>query len=112
MIVGLAGVYMKRFGWPRPALLIGYVLSNQVEKSIYHVTATVDWKLFTHPIVIVLVGLVLFSIYAAVRFRPAPSQFADDGPHAAQGLNPQTLFTLVVGGSHCSSSGTERNGIA
>ena len=26
MILGTLGVYMKRFGWPRPALLIGYVL--------------------------------------------------------------------------------------
>ena len=29
-IVSLLGIYMKRFGWPRPALLIGFVLADQV----------------------------------------------------------------------------------
>ncbi len=97
MIVGIVGVYMKRFGWPRPALLIGYVLSNQVEKSIYHVTATVGWDLFTHPIVVVLIGLILFSIFAAVRFRPTPTRITDDGPHAAKGIAPQAAFTFLIG---------------
>ena len=97
MLVGIVGVYMKRFGWPRPALLIGYVLSNQVEKSIYHVTATVGWNLFTHPIVLVLIGLILFSIYAAIHYRPTSQQVADSGPHAAVGLAPQIAFCLLVG---------------
>jgi len=29
--VGIVGIYMKRFGWPRPAFLIGFVLADQAE---------------------------------------------------------------------------------
>jgi len=96
MLLGVLGIYMKRFGWPRPALLIGYVLSNQVEKSIYHVTATVGWDLFTQPIVIVLLILIVLSIFAAIRFRPAPPRIAEDGPYAAHGRTPQIVFSFLV----------------
>ncbi|MEL0326649.1 MAG: tripartite tricarboxylate transporter permease, partial [Burkholderiaceae bacterium] len=34
-IVSLLGIYMKRFGCPRPALLIGFVLADQVEELVY-----------------------------------------------------------------------------
>jgi TctA family transporter len=96
MLLGVLGIYMKRFGWPRPALLIGYVLSNQVEKSIYHVSATVGWSLFTQPIVIVLLGLIFLSIFAAIRYRPMPATVTADGPHAARGLAPQVALMAVV----------------
>lgn len=96
MLLGALGVYMKRFGWPRPALLIGYVLSNRVEKSIYHVTATVGWDLFTHPIVIILLILIAFSIFAAIRFRPKTQEVSENGPHAAHGLAPQTVFMFLI----------------
>jgi TctA family transporter len=96
MLLGMLGIYMRRFGWPRPALLIGYVLSNQVEQSIYHVSATVGWGLFTHPIVIVLLILILVSIYAAIRFRPAPAPITENGPNAAYGLAPQFLLVFLV----------------
>ena len=96
LLLGVVGVYMKRFGWPRPALLIGYVLSNRVEKSIYHVTATIGWDLFTQPIVIILLILILFSIFAAIRFRPAPPAVTEDGPNAARGLAPQLVFMTLV----------------
>ena len=33
LILSVLGVYMKRFGWPRPALLIGFVLADQVEEA-------------------------------------------------------------------------------
>jgi putative tricarboxylic transport membrane protein len=96
ILMGVLGVYMKRFGWPRPALLIGYVLSNRVEKSIYHVTATVGWDIFTQPIVIVLVILILGSIFAAFRFRPASSSLTENGPHSARGVTPQMLFVGLI----------------
>ncbi|MEM9010770.1 MAG: tripartite tricarboxylate transporter permease [Pseudomonadota bacterium] len=35
---GLLGIYMKRFGWPRPAFLIGFVLASQAEVYTYQAT--------------------------------------------------------------------------
>ena len=31
-VVGILGIFMRRFDWSRPAFLIGFVLSNPVEK--------------------------------------------------------------------------------
>src|SRR5690606_32863025 len=34
-VLGVLGVYMKRFGWSPPALLIGFVLAPRLEVSLY-----------------------------------------------------------------------------
>jgi len=36
LIFGVIGIFMKRFGWSRPAFLIGFVLATQAE-SYFHV---------------------------------------------------------------------------
>ncbi|MGY9014140.1 MAG: tripartite tricarboxylate transporter permease, partial [Rhodospirillales bacterium] len=92
MILGTLGVYMKRFGWPRPALLIGYVLSTRVETSIYHTATTYGLSFLSHPIVIILILLTAISIIAAVRYKPAQGKITEDGVHAFKNLIPQFLF--------------------
>jgi TctA family transporter len=92
MVLGTLGVYMKRFGWPRPALLIGYVLSTRVETSIYHTATTYGLSFLSHPIVIILILLTVISIIAAVRYKPAQGKITEDGVHAFKNLIPQFLF--------------------
>ena len=92
MILGTLGVYMKRFGWPRPALLIGYVLSSRVETSIYHTITTYGFSFLKHPIVLILLALIIVSIVAAIRYKPHRSKITEDGVHAAHNRMPQVLF--------------------
>ncbi len=94
-IVGALGVYMKRFGWPRPALLIGFVLSGKVEASIYHTFQVYKLTFLERPIVLVLAVLIVFSIFAAARYKSG-GEPAEKGVHAATGLAPQTVFYFVV----------------
>jgi hypothetical protein len=89
---------MKRFGWPRPALLIGYVLSSRVETSIYHTMATSGLSIFTQPIVIVLIGLTILSIVAAIKYKTHAPAMSDDGVHARRNLAPQMIFFCAVVG--------------
>ena len=93
--VGALGVYMKRFGWPRPALLIGFVLSGKVEASIYHTFQVYKLTFLERPIVLVLAVLIVFSIFAAARYKSG-GEPAEKGVHAATGLAPQTVFYFVV----------------
>lgn len=37
VVIGILGLYMKRFDWSRPAFLIGFVLSDQAEVYTYQV---------------------------------------------------------------------------
>lgn len=98
MVLGTVGVYMKRFGWPRPALLIGYVLSSRVETSIYHTMATSGLSVFTQPIVIILIGLTILSIVAAIKYKAHSAVMSDDGVHARRNLAPQLIFFCVIFG--------------
>lgn len=92
MIMGTLGVYMKRFGWPRPALLIGYVLSTRVETSIYQTITTYGLSFLSHPIVIILLILTALSIYGAIRYKPHRSAITETGVHGRRALMPQWLF--------------------
>lgn len=96
LIVGALGVYMKRFGWPRPALLIGFVLSGKVEASIYHTFQVYKFTFLERPIVLVLALLIAFSVYAAWRYKAGGGEPSEKGVHTATGLKPQTAFYVVV----------------
>lgn len=96
MAVGTFGVYMRRFGWPRPAFMIGFVLSAQLENSIYRVVQVYQWHFLTRPVVLVLLAIILLSLFFAVRYRPAAQQLAADGVHSAAGKAPQLVFWAVV----------------
>ena len=51
---GLVGIMMKRFGWPRPALLIGYVLAPQAETYFYQALQFNGWSFLGRPGVIII----------------------------------------------------------
>jgi TctA family transporter len=95
-ILGTLGVYMKRFGWPRPALLIGFVLGPLVEQNVYVATSVHGWSLLEKPIVILLLVLTALSAYAAYRFKPHRPQMTEDSPHTHIRRWPQLIFYGVL----------------
>ena len=77
LALGTLGIYMKRFGWSRPALLIGYVLSDRVELSSYQTYQAYGVSVFGRPIVIGLLVLIIGSALIALRAKhhgPAPEE--------------------------------------
>jgi putative tricarboxylic transport membrane protein len=97
MLVGSLGVYMKRFGWPRPALLIGFVLSEQVEKGVYLTYTTYTFESFVvRPIVITLIILIVLSVIACIRFKPTPPDLSDSGPFTHKMKRPQLIFISLL----------------
>jgi len=64
LFFGLLGWFMKRLGWPRPPLIIGFVLGSAVEKYLYISILTYGWSWLTHPWVIVLFLLILTALFA------------------------------------------------
>ncbi len=96
MALGTLAVYMKRFGWPRPALLIGFVLAGKVESSVNETVSIYGLSFLERPIVIVLLILTVIAVLAAIRFKPAPPDLSETGPHAATHRGPQTMFYGVL----------------
>jgi putative tricarboxylic transport membrane protein len=90
------GVYMKRFGWPRPAMLIGFVLAGKVEASVYHAVKTYGLTFLERPFAIVLFILAILSIFVAAKFKPPLPEMPEDGPHTHIRRWPQIVFFGVV----------------
>ncbi|MDG2258597.1 MAG: tripartite tricarboxylate transporter permease [Paracoccaceae bacterium] len=76
-VIGLIGVFLRRFDWSRPAFLIGFVLSNPVEKftnQAFQIASfrfrkgfDVGMEYIFSPIVIVLIVITLVSVVFGIR---------------------------------------------
>ncbi|MEM8956844.1 MAG: tripartite tricarboxylate transporter permease [Pseudomonadota bacterium] len=98
-LLSVLGVYMKRFGWPRPALLIGFVLAERVESSVYQTVALYGFTFLQRPIVIVLLVLTLLSVAAAILFkRSPPGNLTESSPFSHLRTGPQWVFLIAVAG--------------
>ena len=96
-LLSVLGVYMKRFGWSRPALLIGFVLSDQVESSVYQTVALYGASFLERPIVIALLLLTLLSVAAAVFFKAGNRvPMTERSAFRATKTGPQWLFFAAV----------------
>ena len=108
--LGVLGIFLRRFGWPRPAFLIGFVLSGQVEAYLYQAVQFNGWGFLTRPGVLIIGALAVVSLLMAVRSRVSEDGAVDIGadkgeaPKAAVPLGgvsradrlPQIVFSVVV----------------
>ena len=79
------GMLMKRYRWPRPPLLIGFILGPIIETNITDSVARYDWVgTFTRPLFIVLVLLAIAMGALFTRFMSGgmstPGQEEDGAP--------------------------------
>ena len=88
--IGVLGVFLKRFGWPRPALLIGYVLSSQAETFFYQAMQFYSWGFLTRPGVVIIAVLTLASIFLGLRNR------VDETDHSTAGAQGATAFAAIA----------------
>ncbi|SUA99552.1 Tripartite tricarboxylate transporter TctA family [Pannonibacter phragmitetus] len=105
LCLGVLGVLMKRFGWPRPALLIGYVLAPQAETYLYQALQFNGWDFVFRPGVIVIAVMTLASIWFGLRNRidehghVVPNE--DDAPDvpSLRAHLPQITFAVAMAGA-------------
>ena len=67
LMLGTFCVYMKRFDWPRPALLIGFVLADTLETYLYQAVQFYNWGFFQRPGVLIIMALTLLFIVSGSR---------------------------------------------
>ncbi len=94
--IGMLGVLMKRFDWPRPAFLIGFVLAGGMETYLYQAVQFDGWGFLIKPGVLIIAALTVASIYFGMKFgQSADSDNDQDSPRAVN-LQPQTLFAGAI----------------
>ncbi|MDF2995799.1 MAG: tripartite tricarboxylate transporter permease [Xanthobacteraceae bacterium] len=97
LVVGLIGIYMKRFGWSRPALLIGLVLSQRLEASLYRTVQIYGLDIFLRPIALGILVVALISIFFAVRTKVRMSSETSEVSEASRRVIwPQLVFVGVL----------------
>jgi putative tricarboxylic transport membrane protein len=113
--IGILGIFMRRFGWSRPAFLIGFVLADPIENYLYQALQFNGWGFLTRPGVLIIAGLLVVSVIAGSRMKfsdsagvpaagsgdKAGSQAPDPAPDhgATQALRtrlPQFVFAFLL----------------
>ncbi|MGY6569510.1 MAG: tripartite tricarboxylate transporter permease [Salinarimonas sp.] len=77
LVIGLIGIYMRRFGWPRPALLIGFVMAPQAEAYLYQAVQFHGWAFLGRTGVLIILAITVVSLWIGMKAR------VDDGSGVA-----------------------------
>jgi putative tricarboxylic transport membrane protein len=101
LAMGLLGVLLKRFGWPRPAFLIGFVLSVLAETYLYQAVQFAGWGFLSRPLVLAILAITLVSLWLGLRSRGGDGAGKVEtegqaGAARAAVLWPQVAFALLV----------------
>jgi putative tricarboxylic transport membrane protein len=111
LAVGIIGLFLKRFGWPRPAFLIGFVLAIQVETYFYQAVQFYGFDFALRPIAIAIGIVTVVSVWFTARKRPVSepnvvveaaklagdeADFTDEEGRGATNLWPQVVFTAFT----------------
>jgi hypothetical protein len=92
--LGILGIFLRRFGWPRPAFLIGFVLSGQVEAYLYQAVQFNGWGFVTRPGVLIIGALAIASLLMAVC-----SRVSEDGSVAVGAQAAEQAAAAPIGGN-------------
>lgn len=84
--LGVLGLLMKRCGWPRPALLIGFVLAPGVEVYLYQAVQFYGIAWLGRPIVVVLLILTVVSVALGLRHRVVTEGATQDWPPSVDAI--------------------------
>lgn len=95
--LGLIGVYMKRFGWPRAAVLIGFVLSSPLEDAVYRTVQIYGFDILLRPVAMTLMVVAAISLFFVIRSRRNKLK-ANENLKTPSSVHrfPQIIFAVVI----------------
>lgn len=95
--IGLLGAFLKRFGWPRPAFLIGYVLASGMENYLYQAVQFDGWGFLLKPGVLIIGFIVIASLtFTTLQLKAKRKNKDTDTLFQTKKITPQVLFVLAI----------------
>lgn len=105
LIFGTLGWLMKRLKWPRPPLVLGFVLGGLIESYLFISISRWDFDWLLRPVVLIIFAITLLSLGLPVVKR----LLAARNPNTAKEKirfslqsnylrNPDFLFTIIIAG--------------
>ena len=98
VILGGAAILMKRNGWSRPALLVGFVLSDSLETYLYQAVQFYGAGFFLRPGALVILTLTILAAGSAAHYHKnlRPEQSVDDSDVTAMSGAADWRFGLAA----------------
>jgi putative tricarboxylic transport membrane protein len=90
-IFGLLGWLMKRFGWPRPPLVLGFVLGGLIENYLFISVERYEWAWLGRWPVMIILGLTLYGVLGPVIKRFVGSSGKKDVKLTANFRSPRII---------------------
>lgn len=87
LVIGVIGWFMKQVGFPRPPMLIGFVLAVSAERYLHLSMSLYGTAWLTRPIVLVLIVFITFILFGGTirDFRKRSSAKRAEATKAAEG---------------------------
>lgn len=64
---GVVGWIMKRLNWPRPPLVLGFVVGETFERYLFISTQLYGWQWMLRPVVIIILMGVVWALFAPMK---------------------------------------------
>ncbi|MPZ59625.1 MAG: hypothetical protein GEU91_24790 [Rhizobiales bacterium] len=100
LVFGAVGLVMKNAGWPRPPLVLGYILGRLMENSLHLSMAAYGLSWIFRPICIAIAIVIVITIYFAVRSHLARKS-EPDAPAASDADGGDTRVSLGLAIAVC-----------
>lgn len=99
---GFIGYFMKLGGWPRPPIVLGFVLGKIMEEAMNLSMQVHGWGSFTRPIVLIIIALTIITVIFAVRSqRKKRAQREVQGNEAGVNSIQEEAMVVEEGGKDC-----------
>ncbi|WP_340120144.1 tripartite tricarboxylate transporter permease [Pelagibius sp. 7325] len=66
-LLGIMAIYMRRYGYSRPALVVGFVLAQGIETNLYQTVNFYGLEVFMRPIFLVLLAMAAISTWIGLK---------------------------------------------
>jgi TctA family transporter len=101
LVFGLLGWAMKRLRWPRPPLMLGFVLGEVIEQYMFISFQLYVWDWLTRPVVIVMLLIAVYGIVRPIaRDRAARRNAGESAPRTfgfrRDKLNGELIFNAIL----------------
>jgi TctA family transporter len=85
LVLGFAvlGIFMKRYGWPRPPILIAVVLAGIVEKFLWLSINTYGFSMFLRPQFLGIIAVMLIVLVVSLRILAGAKRALAESSSAA-----------------------------
>jgi putative tricarboxylic transport membrane protein len=97
LFFGTVGWIMKRFSWPRPPMVLGFVLGPIFERYLFLSNEIYGLSWMARPVVIAIAILIAWALYRPLR--QTVTRLAHEFRHLSSThlkLKPRALFTLAL----------------